>query len=269
VETAICDDSLDPTWDDDLELPGYYPGTDVLRVELHDEDDDPRGAPCLGMHTFPSRDMVPFGVPSETEMNLIKTDRTGKVAKDATEVGTIFIYLHIAQLDDEPFVAAPWVNTFKETHVTLIGVTGAPLSALSKSRGHSELFLKAHTKQSLDSQLQRTKTSFTGLDPTWEEDKHYYINGWDDVLVVQLFDCTAKSEEQIAEVEIPFKDFSKSDVARVANYTMARAGSLAKQPGTTVLQVRVTIEGLTKSIEPKPATKENPKPAPVQQRPPK
>jgi hypothetical protein len=98
----------------------------------------------------------------------------------------------------------------------------------------------------------------------WEEDKHYYINGWDDILFVQLFDSTAKTEERIAEIEIPFKDFSASDVARIANYTMTRIPSLAKQPGTTTLQVRVRIEGLTTSIEPivKPKPKEKPKPEP-------
>jgi hypothetical protein len=258
VWTPHVENSLNPVWNADLQIPSQgSPATDQLKIEVYDKDkridlakNDHIGlAETFWIHQVPRRPPRPkiFDLP------LIKTDKKGKVKGSVGEAGTIKLSFELVPVEG----GAPFPETVYSALIEFQSASDLPAADLD---GKSDPYFEAKLAHSENSQKFKSKVIKNTLSPEWRQQATFIFGRLDkDTVEVVVSDKDeVGSDDKLAKVNIPLKDFRVGEDFATKTYELAPAEKKWKSGGKIVVLVKLSIVPSPDEPEAKPAPKQAP-----------
>ena len=130
IMSKVVENSLNPKWDEELQLDGYMMGSDSIQVLVYDKDSkvDVKKNPCIGVGKI-NIDDLKFGKINDLSVELRKTKK-GKPVKDPKskpgDAGVLKLKIQPSGIQDKAFEEKEYNFVPVECAIQIINVTGAP-----------------------------------------------------------------------------------------------------------------------------------------------
>lgn len=165
VKTRVLNDTIQPIFNDALTLNGFYVGSDLLNVlvynrgEGNESEDEVVGCGSLYIST------LLLGEVQNYTIELFKYDKKKNTADRKSKrgsAGKIFCQIHVAQLEDTPFINKEWAYPLYNAWLEIIDAKNCP----AVSEGSADPLVTTTISPAANNQLYKTKVMHS-LTPVW------------------------------------------------------------------------------------------------------
>ena len=211
VMNQCVENTVNPVWGDVVQVDGYAPGNDLLKITVMDKvagkqgskNDDP-----IGYAELEVRDIQPFGQTVQKRIPLRRVDKKGKPWKKSQpgDAGYINLTFHVHHEGTAPFTDEAWEFSLYNLRVKCVKAEDVPVKDLT---GKSDPFLRCKIKGVPNSQEKKTKTDKQTLNPYWNEELYFKLNDpKTDVLRVTMLDEDKLSKpDKMSKIMLPLSEY--------------------------------------------------------------
>ena len=218
VMNQCVENTVNPVWGDVVQVDGYAPGNDLLKITVMDRDkrwgsknDDP-----IGYAELEVRDIQPFGQTVQKRIPLREVDKKGKPWKKSQpgDAGYINLTFHVHHEGTAPFTDEAWEFSLYNLRVKCVKAEDVPAKDLT---GKSDPFLRCKIKDVPNSQKKKTKTDKQTLNPYWNEELYFKLNDpKTDVLKVTMLDEDKLSKpDKMSKIMLPLSEYPINQWVRI------------------------------------------------------
>ena len=141
VMNQCVENTVNPVWGDVVQVDGYAPGNDLLKITVMDKDKKQGSKNPIGYAEIEVRDIQPFGKTVQKRIPLRRVDKKGKPENESQpgDAGYINLTFHVHHEGTAPFTDEAWEFTPYNLRVKCVKAEDVAVKDLI---GKSDQFLK-------------------------------------------------------------------------------------------------------------------------------
>lgn len=233
-KTRVLQNTFEPIYNQILILNGYYVGSDCLNAFVKNKNDDE----IVGVGQI---DICRFllGEVQNYTMNLYKYDSKTKGILQGSapgDAGQIITQVHIAKLDDTPFVSNIWKYPLYNAWIEFLDATDCSTS----SNKLPNPFVRTTISPCLNNQTFQTKAIENTSNPVWNEKECILLDNFrEQVINITLASQYGNREKPIGEYKCPLRNFK---VGTSYEQTVQIESAVNKQPVSLHFRIQITAK---------------------------
>ena len=213
--TKPCSDTVNPRWNEAIKISGYFAGSDLLHIWVYDHKGriNPARNECVGYARLFICDLL-LGRVQNLNAPLLKVLPKKNVPDHNSrpgDAGKLKLRVHVAQLNDPPFIGKKFVYPFLQVWVKIISVDNCT-RLLSDCDVNP--YIVAKINPALNKQTQRTSTIMKTNAPQWNHVCCFLMDGYyQQSIKLSLFYENKKGDDvKVCKVKVPLENCKIGEV---------------------------------------------------------